>query len=619
MSVRSLVVRTVHCAIGLVAAPLLFQGCSSDAVVIERTEKVAKASSAATVTFTGLYDTGVDNNGAPLADGTVDPHYVLTTSGDALYPTPNAYVLNFNYYANNSGTAKWINADATDGYGTDGLLLGDYTYRLTFTLANVDPTKASISGSWACDDTCTIFLNGTQVASLVVPLAWTTLVPFTIPFGSPFVIGTNTLDFVVHNNDNGGTRNPSGLVVDSISGFGYCTSDLQCPNGQWCNDVDANPAACQAKIPSGTQIAGGACNTPIPARACVSQLCDPTTTLCADCTATDTSACSPTKPVCNTAAGLCAPCNSNATGAAGGTPALRCPVATPYCTASGACSAACQNDAQCGAGNWCNDVTANPHACQPQVANGNAIPGNACSSALAARACVTGACDTNGNVCGIKLNDKTCASTVQCIDGTCLLTGANAGTCAPCTQDADCAAPKPVCSTTQNKCVQCNAQKKSQCTDTTPVCDVAAETCVACNGDFGSNATAPCPTAAEPVCATSTGKCSAATPPDAGPPDSGPPPVDAGPDAAPDAATPVDAAAPEAGPVDASVPRDAAGNADTSLQPVPDDAASLEGSGLSCASTPSSRVGSSMAAGVLALAQALRAYRRRRARGGSST
>ena len=42
----------------------------------------------------GLFNTGVNNSGALLAGGSVDPHYRLIQSGDPSASGPNAFVLN---------------------------------------------------------------------------------------------------------------------------------------------------------------------------------------------------------------------------------------------------------------------------------------------------------------------------------------------------------------------------------------------------------------------------------------------------------------------------------------------------------------------------------------------
>ena len=102
-----------------------------------------------------------------------------------------------------------ISPEANAWSATDDL----FTYTTSFTLTGVDPTTASLSGTWACDDSCTMSLNGTQVASNAAP-AWTDVRSFAIPAGSPFQPGANTLTIVVPNS--GG--NVTGLQILTIAG-----------------------------------------------------------------------------------------------------------------------------------------------------------------------------------------------------------------------------------------------------------------------------------------------------------------------------------------------------------------------------------------------------------------
>lgn len=41
----------------------------------------------------GLFNTGVDNNKFPIADGESDPHYILSISADGSYPGPEVKVV----------------------------------------------------------------------------------------------------------------------------------------------------------------------------------------------------------------------------------------------------------------------------------------------------------------------------------------------------------------------------------------------------------------------------------------------------------------------------------------------------------------------------------------------
>jgi large repetitive protein len=80
----------------------------------------------------------------------------------------------------------------------------------------------------------------------------------------------------------------------------------------------------------------------------------------------------------------------------------------------------CGVDSDCGSTAWCSGAG----ACVPKASNGQPVPGagpinGVCTPANGLRACVTGACDVNGNVCGIQAGDGTCTTTAQCIAGTC--------------------------------------------------------------------------------------------------------------------------------------------------------------------------------------------------------
>jgi hypothetical protein len=168
--------------------------------------------------FAGLFATGIDGNGNLLATGATDPHYVLA-GDEPSNPGPAAIVIQpapDGTYTPNTSTSQWISINAQ---GNAGDTTYTYTYRTTFAL-NGDPTTASIAGSWACDDSCTVELNGTAAASYAAP-GWLAPQTFTIPAGSPFQSGTNTLTFTV---DNSGAW-ASGLQVFAITGSTGASSE----------------------------------------------------------------------------------------------------------------------------------------------------------------------------------------------------------------------------------------------------------------------------------------------------------------------------------------------------------------------------------------------------------
>jgi hypothetical protein len=160
------------------------------------------------VAIPGLYDTGVDDAGVvqPIGVGVVDLHYALQGAATT------AFVI--------SEHAAWIDPPAgsawigpSNGSVTDPA--GEYTYTLAFDLTGLDPTTASISGSWAVDNSAVMLLNGVATGDSITVDPFTVLHPFTLSGG--FVAGVNTLEFVVDNPTSTGL-NPTGLLVSGLEG-----------------------------------------------------------------------------------------------------------------------------------------------------------------------------------------------------------------------------------------------------------------------------------------------------------------------------------------------------------------------------------------------------------------
>lgn len=158
-----------------------------------------------------LFNTGVDDNGAVLAGGSVDPHYTLVQSADQTLPGPDAIVVSniaAGFWAPESDTSKWIAPSANQVYPGPSPCnaSGVYVWRTTFDLAGRDPSTFKIAGSWAADNTgSAIRLNGVGVT--ITQPGYNPLVPFVIATG--FIAGKNTLDFEVTD-----TGCPNGLRVE---------------------------------------------------------------------------------------------------------------------------------------------------------------------------------------------------------------------------------------------------------------------------------------------------------------------------------------------------------------------------------------------------------------------
>ena len=369
--------------------------------------------------------------------------------------------------------------------------------------------------------------NGTA-ASLACPTS-----------GAPFCTGGGSCGQCAQDSDCTRGSHPGPFCNTTTGACGNtCFTDAECGAGNWCDDL-GGAGVCQPKVSNGDPVPGGACIGAVAARACVSLVCDtdnrcgiangdgtctlatgasvcrsgvcagtgPSSGKCVQCVANAT--CAAGTPVCDATTNACVVCN----GDDGATGTDTCPTsALPFCApagtcgkcatdadcangihpgpfcnpASGACGSTCQIDSECGAGNWCNGVTA-AGLCQPKVQNGSPVPGGACSGAIAARACVAGVCDPDKS-CGYANGDGACttgAGSVVCRSGICASTGSSAG-----------------------KCVACATS--STCSSLTPVCDSTSNTCVACDGDDGTNTTHGCPGTAAPYCAA-TGACGTCT------------------------------------------------------------------------------------------------------------
>jgi hypothetical protein len=489
----------------LVAATVPLVACSS----APPTSVESTATASSELAISGLFATGVDGSGTPLATGATDTHYVLS-SLDPFHLGPNAIAVGpVGGWVGATSTSKWISVQANANGNSV-----TYTYTASFTLTGVDPTTASLSGTWACDDSCTLLLNGAQVASLAVP-GFGATTNFTVgPNNANFVTGTNVLSFVTVNSGGG----PTGLLVTSLTGSAGCTVDTQCTAAQFCN---TQSGACTGKLPNSTAIPTltghtpaltGTCTTTVGAAVCTSALCG----------------------------------SNNECGLANGEgPCVAKITAAPECQ-SGSCSTnlTCEPAGGCNADADCNTATqycaASTHLCTGKLPNGTAIPNDPghvnpplaglCTTAAATAVCTSGVCDTADNACGIATGDPGCtvAAAGVCRSGSCSLLG----TCEPmggCNEDADCPSgqwcketahtcnaklatlsPIPddpphtnptldamctpqaatlvcqsgLCNTTTNTCVECTSSNTSACMGLTLLCG-ATGLCIAGTPDGG--------------------------------------------------------------------------------------------------------------------------------------
>lgn len=179
--------------------------------------------------ITNLYNTGVDDNGALLTNGSpngaVDPHYTMI-SGSAIWGTGFSGGLAYTTAAYSSwwtdpSVAEWINPYNNGTNGPLNVRPGTYRYQTTFYVnENCDVGKTVyLTGQFAADDSACIYVN-----NATSPAACTTGGSGTPTFfkisgliggGSsttPFVLGVNRLTFQVNNIN----KTPTGLMVEIV-------------------------------------------------------------------------------------------------------------------------------------------------------------------------------------------------------------------------------------------------------------------------------------------------------------------------------------------------------------------------------------------------------------------
>ena len=160
-----------------------------------------------------LFSTGLDTNGAALAPGFADPHYVLTESAYSTPPPPAiaaTVMANNPAWLANDAASVWIGAFSQ---GAASVPAGNYNFRTSFDLTGFATNTAQITVQLAVDNNVTnVLLNG-------VSLGWSysAFASLSSAFarGTGFVAGTNTLEFLTVNS--GASASPGGFRA-KISG-----------------------------------------------------------------------------------------------------------------------------------------------------------------------------------------------------------------------------------------------------------------------------------------------------------------------------------------------------------------------------------------------------------------
>lgn len=222
-----------------------------------------------------------------------------------------------------------------------------------------------------------------------------------------------------------------------------CNDNSQCGTGKICGPAKLCIDGCAADHPSCA--AGTTCN--VASQSCVACLADadcPAGRICTD-SKTCVEGCSPTRPsclggkVCDLTAGACVDCLSDANCTQAGFGA--CNPATQTCVA-------CTQKSHCTnpAAPACDPVT---HQCVPCATSTDCPVGYLCQS----NSCVQG-CSATRPLCPF---GQTC--------------DAVAGRCVECNSNLDCPTSRPVCDSSNKRCVQCLPSSATSCPQGT-FCDV---------------------------------------------------------------------------------------------------------------------------------------------------
>jgi hypothetical protein len=148
------------------------------------------------VAITTLGNTGVGTYAISSAPSGASTTPAIVTG----YPVGTAWIAN-------DGTSSWIGPNTTSANGPNG----NYTYTTTFNLTGLVANTATISGSWAADNSgVSILLNGvnTGITANAGSVNFGSLTTFNIGSSANFIPGLNTLAFTINNS--GG---PTGLRV----------------------------------------------------------------------------------------------------------------------------------------------------------------------------------------------------------------------------------------------------------------------------------------------------------------------------------------------------------------------------------------------------------------------
>jgi hypothetical protein len=170
----------------------------------------------------GLYPTGVGNDGALIAAGTVDPHWKVVASTDPVYLGPSLYRFDAATEAAYPVSGPWaapVAGSAWLGLNPNDTNTGSSTFSVeaTFDLTGYDPATAALDINVSCDNDCAISINGVQ--KVAGALGFDAIHPAHLL--GDFKAGKNVIQVAFTN-----TGGPAGYYVGAIAAAGACLPNV---------------------------------------------------------------------------------------------------------------------------------------------------------------------------------------------------------------------------------------------------------------------------------------------------------------------------------------------------------------------------------------------------------
>ncbi|MEZ4328541.1 MAG: Ig-like domain-containing protein [Polyangiales bacterium] len=412
-----------------------------------------------------LFATGVNDAGAALPMGDVDPHWTWSQTDDPLTGVPAIATRNVAWPIHAPG--QWVAPSVNFG---NELTTGINTF--WFQEVNI---PAAFAGALtfpivvSCDNICEVFVNGTSFGGHNSFLSTNSI---NIP-ASAFVAGANLVTVRL---EEGMPGTPRGILIYPGGGgiLSQCTEqcmmDSECDDGNDCTvDTCLLNACTNSPEPLGTACgSGGACNGSLITPAC--ETCVDSSAMGID------GGCNMATPHCRTTGNGAPACEACLDTDMGSGTDLGCLAASPYCLAGpgGNLCAVCIGDADCDDGNPCTTDSCSGNNCQnttvAEGATGDCTGGDVCSGAPS-------------NVCVACTDNSAMGTDAGCTGAAphCRETGLGSPTCEVCLDtslgtDLGCSSGAPFCvaGLGGNMCVGCLSA--ADCSDGN---DCTADVCAA--------------------------------------------------------------------------------------------------------------------------------------------